>query len=58
MLCLSRKVNEIIDIGDGIHITVIRISGWQVKLGIEAPRDIAIHRREVTQRVNQRKEGE
>jgi len=47
MLVLSRKVNESIIIDDQIRITVVGVSGDKVRLGIEAPREIAIHRQEV-----------
>ncbi len=47
MLVLSRKKNESIIINDSITVTVIEIRGDKVRLGIEAPKDITVHRREV-----------
>jgi carbon storage regulator len=47
MLVLSRKKNETIIIDDRIKITVIEIRGDKVRLGIEAPRDVPVHRSEV-----------
>lgn len=47
MLVLSRKVGERILLGDRIRITVVRVSGGGVRLGIEAPADISVVREEV-----------
>ena len=47
MLVLTRKHNESIMIGDSVEITVVEVKGDQVKLGISAPRDIKVHRKEV-----------
>ena len=47
MLALSRKKNEAIVINNNIEITILEIKGDQVKIGIEAPRDISIYRKEV-----------
>ncbi|MCY7759414.1 carbon storage regulator CsrA [Bacillus inaquosorum] len=47
MLVLSRKINEAIQIGADIEVKVITVEGDQVKLGIEAPKHIDIHRKEI-----------
>ncbi|WP_088104277.1 carbon storage regulator CsrA [Halalkalibacter urbisdiaboli] len=47
MLVLSRKSKEAIQIGDNIEITILSIEGDQVKVGINAPRHVDIHRKEV-----------
>lgn len=47
MLVLSRKKNESIMIGDDIELTIIEIQGDQVRLGIKAPKNISIHRKEL-----------
>ncbi len=47
MLILARKVNERIIIGDDIEISVVEIKGDQVKLGVNAPRDVKVYRHEV-----------
>ncbi len=47
MLILTRKINESIVIGSTIEISVVEMRGDQVKLGIVAPRDVAVHRKEV-----------
>lgn len=47
MLVLSRHRDETIIIGDGIEVTVVDIKGDKVRIGINAPRDIPVHRKEV-----------
>ena len=47
MLVLSRKKNESIMIGDSIVITIVEVRGDRVRLGIEAPPEVPVHRREV-----------
>ncbi len=51
MLVLARKINESIMIGDEIEIVVIDIKGDQIKLGIKAPRRIAVHRKEIYEEI-------
>ncbi len=51
MLILTRKLGERIRIGDDITITLLEIKGTQVKLGIEAPRNISIHRQEIYEKI-------
>ncbi|MBN2039991.1 MAG: carbon storage regulator CsrA [Spirochaetes bacterium] len=51
MLVLARKLNESIMIGDDIEIVVIDMKGDQVKLGIKAPKKIAVHRKEVYEEI-------
>ncbi|MGG4264124.1 carbon storage regulator CsrA [Peribacillus simplex] len=47
MLVLTRKLNEAIMIGDDIEITILAVEGEQIKLGINAPKNVDIHRKEV-----------
>ena len=51
MLVLTRKAGESIVIGDNIEITVIETKGDQIKLGIKAPKDIDIHRKEIYENI-------
>ncbi|WP_163538884.1 carbon storage regulator CsrA [Gracilibacillus sp. YIM 98692] len=51
MLVLTRKSNEAIKIGDDIEIKVVSVDGDQVKLGISAPKDVEIHRKEIYQAI-------
>ena len=57
MLVLSRKKDEKIVIGDNISIMVVEIRGDKVRLGIEAPRDISVHRREVYEAIKRKESG-
>lgn len=53
MLILARRINESIVIGDDIRVSVIDIKGDQIKLGIEAPRDVKVYRQEVYEAIQQ-----
>ncbi|MDE2482985.1 MAG: carbon storage regulator CsrA [bacterium] len=51
MLVLSRKLNQSIMIGDDIRIVVVAVDRDQVKLGIEAPREVSVHRSEIYEEI-------
>lgn len=51
MLVLSRKPGESVTIGDEVRVTVLSVSGKQVRIGIEAPNDIAVHREEIYNKI-------
>lgn len=53
MLILTRKQGESVAIGDEIQVTVVEIQGKQVKLGVRAPREIAVHRQEIYEKIQQ-----
>jgi len=53
MLVLARKAGEAIQIGDGITVYVVEIRGRQVRLGIEAPANLPVHRSEVYHRIRE-----
>jgi carbon storage regulator len=57
MLVLSRKKNESIVINNDIRIVVVEIRGDKVRLGVEAPREVPVHRREVYEAIQRSKEG-
>jgi len=51
MLILTRRVGEALKIGDEVSITVLRVKGDQVRLGIEAPKSVTVHREELAERL-------
>lgn len=56
MLILTRRVNETINIGDDITVTVLAVDGMQVRLGINAPKEVEVHREEVYERIRAQKQ--
>ena len=58
MLILTRRVGETLVIGDDVTVTVLGVRGNQVRLGVNAPKDIAVHREEIYQRIQNEKSGE
>jgi carbon storage regulator len=51
MLILTRKVGETIVINENIRVTVLAIKGSQIRLGVEAPADVPVHRQEIQERI-------
>ena len=51
MLILTRKVGESINIGDEITVTILGVQGLQVRLGINAPKNVSVHREEIYKRI-------
>jgi len=58
MLILTRRMGETLIIGDDVNVTVLGIKGNQVRLGINAPKDVSVHREEIYLRIQQEKQGE
>lgn len=56
MLILTRRIGETITIGDNVRMTVLGVNGNQVRCGIEAPREIAVHREEIAERIKEERE--
>ena len=57
MLILTRRVGESLMIGDDISVTVLGIRGNQVRIGVNAPKDVSVHREEIYERIQQEKSG-
>jgi carbon storage regulator len=58
MLILTRRVGETLIIGDDVSVTVLGVKGNQVRLGVNAPKDVSVHREEIYQRIQEEKEGQ
>jgi carbon storage regulator len=53
MLILTRRVGESLMIGDNVNVTVLGVKGNQVRLGVNAPKEVSVHREEIYQRIQQ-----
>ena len=51
MLVLTRKIGETVIIGDNVTVTVLGIQGGQIKFGINAPKEVSVHREEINERI-------
>ncbi len=58
MLILTRRVGESLMIGDNVNVTVLGIRGNQVRIGVNAPKDVAVHREEIYDRIQKEQSGE
>ena len=58
MLILTRRVGETLMIGDDVTITVLGVKGNQVRIGVNAPKEVAVHREEIYQRIQKEKTGD
>lgn len=57
MLILTRRVGETLMIGSDVTVTVLGVKGNQVRIGINAPKSVAVHREEIYERIKQEQQG-
>lgn len=53
MLILTRRIGETLKIGDNVDVTILSVRGNQIRIGINAPRDVAVHREEIYTRIKE-----
>ncbi len=58
MLILTRRVGETVMIGNDVTVTVLGVKGNQVRIGINAPKNVAVHREEIYERIKREQQGE
>jgi carbon storage regulator len=58
MLILTRRIGETVMIGNDVTVTVLGVKGNQVRIGVNAPKDVAVHREEIFERIKREDDGD
>ncbi len=57
MLILTRRIGETLMVGDDVIVTILGVKGNQVRIGVNAPKEVAVHREEIYQRIQKEQDG-
>ena len=58
MLILTRRMGETVIIGENVSVTIVGVNGGQIRVGINAPKDVTVHREEIYERIKREEDGD